>query len=108
MKFWPRRPDAVDEEIRGHIEMAVRDRMERGESRDQAEAAARREFGDVVVVKEVTRDMDGRVWVTRLGQDLRYAGLRAAGRAQPRVLDARDGRRPSSDRTNSHAGLAPG
>ena len=33
----------------------------------------RREFGDVVVVKEVTRDMDGRVWLTRLGQDLRYA-----------------------------------
>ena len=27
MKFWPRRPDAVDEEIRGHIEMAVRERM---------------------------------------------------------------------------------
>ena len=73
MKFWPRRPDAVDEEIRGHIEMAVRDRMERGESRAQAEAAVRREFGDVVVVKEVTRDMDGRVWLTRLGQDLRYA-----------------------------------
>ena len=73
MKFWPRRPDAVDAEIRGHIEMAVRDRMERGESRAQAEAAVRREFGDVVVVKEVTRDMDGRVWLTRLGQDLRYA-----------------------------------
>jgi putative ABC transport system permease protein len=72
MKFW-RRTDAVDEEIRGHIEMAVRDRMERGESRAQAEAAVRREFGDVVVVKEVTRDMDGRVWLTRLAQDLRYA-----------------------------------
>ena len=47
--------------------------MERGESRAQAEAAVRREFGNVVVVKEVTRDMDGRVWLTRLGQDLRYA-----------------------------------
>ncbi len=73
MRFWPRRTDAVDEEIRGHIEMAVRDRMERGESRAQAEGAVRREFGDVVVVKEVTRDIDGRVWLTRLGQDLRYA-----------------------------------
>jgi hypothetical protein len=29
MKFWPRRTDAVDDEIRGHIEMAVQDRMER-------------------------------------------------------------------------------
>jgi putative ABC transport system permease protein len=72
MRFW-RRPDAVDEEIRGHLEMAVRDRMERGETRAQAEAAVRREFGNVVTVKEVTRDMDGRVWLTRLGQDLRYA-----------------------------------
>ena len=45
MTFWPRRPDAVpdaiEEEIRGHIEMAVRDRLERGESRAQAEAASR-------------------------------------------------------------------
>ena len=72
MKFW-RRTDDVDAEIDGHIEMAVRDRMERGESRAQAEAAVRREFGSVVVVKEVIRDMDGRVWLTRLGQDLRYA-----------------------------------
>ena len=38
----------------------------------------------------------------------RQAGLRAAGRAQPRVLDERDGRRPARDRTNAHAGLAPG
>jgi predicted permease len=73
MKFWSHPPDPVDTEIGGHIEMAIRDRMERGESRAQAEAAVRREFGDVVVVKEVTRDMDGRVWLTRLGQDLHYA-----------------------------------
>jgi len=69
---WKRR-DGLDEEIRTHLEMAVRDRMERGETRAEAEAAARREFGNVMVVKEVTRDLDGRVWLARLAQDLRYA-----------------------------------
>ena len=67
------RRDGLDEEIRTHLEMAVRDRMERGEARAEAEAAARREFGNVMVVKEVTRDLDGRVWLARLVQDLRYA-----------------------------------
>jgi predicted permease len=69
---WPRR-DGLDEEIRTHIEMAVRDRIERGETRAEAETAARREFGNVVAVKEVTRDLGGHVWLTRLAQDLRYA-----------------------------------
>jgi putative ABC transport system permease protein len=68
-----KRRDGLDDEIRTHLEMAVRDRMERGETRAEAEAAARREFGNVVVVKEVTRDLDGRVWLARLAQDLRYA-----------------------------------
>jgi predicted permease len=68
-----RRRDGLDEEIQAHLEMAVRDRMERGETRAAAEAAARREFGDVIIVKEVTRDMDGRAWLARIGQDLRYA-----------------------------------
>ena len=69
---WKRR-DGLDEEIRAHLEMAVRDRIERGATRAEAEAAARREFGNVMVVKEVTRDLDGCVWLARLAQDLRYA-----------------------------------
>jgi putative ABC transport system permease protein len=69
----PRRDDPVDEEIRSHLEMAVRDRMERGEARAQAEAAARREFGNVVTIKEVTRDMHPYRWLAQFGQDLRYA-----------------------------------
>ena len=69
----PRRDDPVDEEIRSHLEMAVRDRMERRETRAQAEAAARREFGNVVTIKEVTRDMHPFRWLAQIGQDLRYA-----------------------------------
>ena len=63
----------LDDEIRSHFEMAVRDRMARGESRADAEAAARREFGNVGQVKEITREMWGGVWLERLRQDLRFA-----------------------------------
>lgn len=55
--------------------MAIRDRVERGETPEQAEAAARREFGNVGLVREVTRDMWGWGWWERLLQDVRY-GLR--------------------------------
>jgi len=63
----------LDDEIRAHFAMAVRDRMARGASRADAEAAARREFGNVGHVKDVTRDMWGDVWLERLRQDLRFA-----------------------------------
>ena len=65
MKFpWKRREaryTELDEEIRSHFAMAVRDRIARGESPDEAHAAARREFGNVAHVKEVTRDAWGGV-----------------------------------------------
>jgi len=72
---WRRRYDELDEEIRAHIEMSVRERVERGESPDAARAAARREFGNVGLVKETTRDVWGWVWLERIVQDVRY-GLR--------------------------------
>jgi putative ABC transport system permease protein len=77
---WRRRYDELDEEIRAHIEMSVRERVERGESPDAARAAARREFGNVGLVKETTRDVWGWVWIERLAQDVRY-GLRMMGRS---------------------------
>jgi hypothetical protein len=55
--------------------MAVRERIEQGESPAEAEANARREFGNATLVKEVTRDMWGWRWLETLLQDLRY-GLR--------------------------------
>lgn len=64
---------ALDEEIRAHLAMAVTDRVARGESPDQALAAARREFGNVGLVKEVTRELWGRMWLERLAMDVGYA-----------------------------------
>jgi predicted permease len=73
---WVSRDDQaseLDEEIRAHFAMAVADRIARDEAPDEALAAARREFGNVTHVKEVTRETWGAVWLDRLGQDLRYA-----------------------------------
>jgi macrolide transport system ATP-binding/permease protein len=70
----------LDEELASHLRMAVADRVARGESREAAEAAARREFGNVAHVREVTREQRRGVWLERLVQDVRY-GARALRRA---------------------------
>src|SRR5947207_2477732 len=74
------RDTALDDEVRAHLAMAVADRIARGESPEEAVAAARREFGNIGHVKEVTREMWGGLWIERLVQDLRYA-LRSLRRA---------------------------
>jgi predicted permease len=74
--FWRRKQDReLDDEIESHLRMASRDRVERGESPEQARESARREMGNVGLVKEVTRDTWGGRWLRNFGQDLRY-GMR--------------------------------
>jgi hypothetical protein len=63
----------LDAEIHSHLAMAAQERIARGESPGDAIAAARREFGNVGHVKEVTRETWGGMWFERLVQDLRYA-----------------------------------
>ena len=77
MSFWRRkkREAELDEELRNHLAMAARERAERGEDRKDAERAARREFGNPSLVKEVTRDIWGWRWLSDIGNDARY-GLR--------------------------------
>jgi len=71
-----RRPSepALDEEIQAHFAIEMQQRLERGESSEAAEQAARREFGNVGMVKEVMRGMWTYNWLETLIQDLRYAG----------------------------------
>ena len=71
--------DEIQEEIAAHLRMAIADKMARGASREEAERAARAEFGNVTHVAEVTREVRGGLWLERLGQDLRY-GWRALRR----------------------------
>jgi hypothetical protein len=78
---WRSRADRemeLERELRSHLEMAVALRMERGESRADAERNARLEFGNVTHVAEVTRDMWGGRRLETLRRDLAYAwrGLR--------------------------------
>src|SRR5215813_13989838 len=74
MKFppWRRREEELEEEIQSHLRMAVRDRMRRGESAEEAESVARREFGNIGLIKETTRAMWGFGAIETFWQDLRY------------------------------------
>ena len=76
MNLWRRfhgLDEELNEEIRSHLAMAAQDRVERGETRVQAEQNARKELGNELLIKEVTRDMWGWTAVERLGKDLQYA-----------------------------------
>jgi hypothetical protein len=57
------RPDErdLDEEIRGHLAISVKERMERGEDPEAARLAALREFGYVPAIHDSMR----RVWYSR-------------------------------------------
>ncbi|MEW6319481.1 MAG: ADOP family duplicated permease [Acidobacteriota bacterium] len=72
------RPDErdLDDEIRGHLALAIQERVERGEDPDAARRAALAEFGYVGATRESMR----RVWTSRwweaagaLARDLRLA-----------------------------------
>jgi predicted permease len=76
LPLWkPRQSRQLEEELGAHLDAATRERMERGEPRERAAAAARREFGNVTLVAEVTRDIWGWTWLETFLQDIRY-GLR--------------------------------
>src|SRR5687768_13555150 len=67
-----RRDRELDEELSAHLRMAIDERVARGEGYEAAALAARREFGNVGLVREVTREMWGGGWFERLVQDARY------------------------------------
>jgi putative ABC transport system permease protein len=68
--------DELDDEIRGHLALSIKERIERGEAPDAARLAALKEFGNVTL----TRDSMRSVWRPRwfetaeaLGRDIRFA-----------------------------------
>ena len=80
------RPDnrELDDEIRGHMAISIKERIDGGEDPEQARLAALREFGYVPAIRDSMR----RVWYSRwfeasvaLAQDLRL-GLRSMIRAR--------------------------
>ena len=51
------RDDELDEELQADLDMEIEERMRSGMSRAEAAASARRAFGNLTLVKEVTREM---------------------------------------------------
>lgn len=75
MKFpWQRerKQEELEQELQSHLQMAACDRVERGQSPSDAAHFARREFGNVGLVQQVTRDQWSWRWLEELPQDLRY------------------------------------
>jgi len=71
--LFERRKAELEEEIQAHLRMDVAARMERGESRAEAEASARREFGNVGLVRDVTYGFWRWGWLEGLIGDLVYS-----------------------------------
>src|SRR6266853_2488920 len=67
-----KREKELEDEVLSHLEMAARERMDRGVAEGEAASAARREFGNMELVKETTRDAWGWGFLDRLMQDLRF------------------------------------
>ena len=63
----------MDEELRAHIALETQQRIDRGESPNEARTSALRDLGSLDSVKEVARDAWSWQWADRLIQDLRFA-----------------------------------
>jgi hypothetical protein len=77
----------LDEEIRAHLAIETRQRTEAGESPEAARAAARKDLGNELLIKEATRDVWRQRWLEDLVRDLGY-GFRVL-RKNPGLLQSR-------------------
>ena len=80
------RPDHndLDEEIRGHLALSIKERIERGEDPASARLAALKEFGNVTLTRDSMRGVWRHRWfdaVEALCRDIRFA-LRSLLRAK--------------------------
>ncbi len=66
--------DQLDDELQFHIEMRTKEFLAAGMAPQEARQRAHRLFGNQLLLKERTRDMDTFEWLETLWQDLRYAG----------------------------------
>jgi putative ABC transport system permease protein len=69
---WKRRNEDLDTEIQTHFDMARQDQIDRGH-RNEAGNSVRLQFGNVELVKEVTRDMWNGRWARDFLKDIAFA-----------------------------------
>jgi predicted permease len=62
----------MEEEMRFHLRMRAREKIEGGMRPDEAEREARRRFGNVGRIKDLARDIKGGGFMETILQDLRY------------------------------------
>jgi putative ABC transport system permease protein len=67
------RYDELSESIREHLDEKIEDLMDRGMTREQAEQAARREFGNVTRIEERSREVWQWLTLEAIWADLGYA-----------------------------------
>src|SRR2546421_12333095 len=81
--FWRRkaREAELDEEVRAHLDMAAQTAIERGAAQKEAERAARREVGNMGLMKEVTRGVWGWRWLEDVVEEIG----RASGRGRVEI-----------------------
>ena len=73
-RYWRReqRNNDLDDEIAHDLAAEAEERIRSGATREEAERASYRDFGNVLLLKEDIREMWGFLSLERLGQDLRY------------------------------------
>src|SRR5882724_7882307 len=71
--WWKKRKESeLEEEVSSHLQMATQERIDRGTTKEEAAHSAQREFGNVALVKEITRDKWGFEWIGQIFTDIRY------------------------------------
>ena len=70
---WRNQESELDDEIHFHLAEEMEERIAAGMSPEQARTAARRDFGNVPLIRELTRETWGWGAAERLGQDARSA-----------------------------------
>jgi len=74
----------LDDELRGHLALEIKQRIERGEDPEAARQAALRQFGNVALTREAMQSVWRPGWMyaaAAMGRDIRIA-LRSLGRAK--------------------------
>jgi hypothetical protein len=75
-----RRYDELSQSIREHLDEKITDLMGRGMTREQAEQTARREFGNVTLIEQRSREVWQWPTLESIWQDMHY-GLRTIVRS---------------------------
>jgi putative ABC transport system permease protein len=76
MRIFPARRNweqRMDSELRFHLDQQIREYMDRGMSRAEAERRARQEFGTLELAKDECRDQRSAEWLNYILSDVRHA-----------------------------------